>query len=82
MVGNVLYQQLLKTRVTTKIRVRVSTLEKDETAWIYVVQGYEDGLPLKKYVEDIINAATIAGAPHDYIENLRNRVVIDSDEDN
>lgn len=65
-----------------KIRVRVSTLDKDETAWIYVVQGYEDGLPLKKYVDDIINAATIAGAPDDYIQYLRMRVVLDEDESN
>jgi gamma-glutamylcyclotransferase (GGCT)/AIG2-like uncharacterized protein YtfP len=65
----------------TKIRVRVSTLEKDETAWIYVVQGYEDGLPLRKYVDDIIKAATIAGAPADYIEYLQSRVVLDSDDD-
>ncbi len=65
----------------TKIRVRVSTLAKDETAWIYVVQGYEDGLPLRKYVDDIINAATVAGAPADYIEYLRSRVVLDSDDD-
>ena len=65
----------------TKIRVRVSTLEKDETAWIYVVQGYEDGLPLRKYVNEIIEAAMIAGAPDDYIEKLRYRAVIDSDDD-
>lgn len=65
----------------SKIHVRVSTLEKDETAWIYVVQGYEDGLPLRKYVNEIIDAAIIAGAPNDYIENLRFRAVIDSDDD-
>lgn len=65
----------------SKIRVRVSTLEKDETAWIYVVQGYEDGLPLRKYVNEIIEAAIIAGAPEDYIDQLRFRAVIDSDDD-
>ena len=32
-------------------------------------------------VDDIIKAATVAGAPADYIDYLRSRVVLDSDDD-
>lgn len=56
-----------------KIKVRVSTLERDVTAWIYVVDGYEDGLPRKSTLESIIAAATAAGAPADYIQDLVKR---------
>lgn len=60
-----------------KIRVRVSTLDRDVTAWLYVVDGYEDGLPLRKHVEDIITAARTAGAPEDYIADLQSRTCQD-----
>ncbi len=63
-----------------KIRVRVSTLDRDVTAWLYVVDGYEDGLPLRRHVEDIISAAEIAGAPSDYLEFLRDRVYRDEND--
>ena len=56
-----------------KIKVRVSTLDKDVTAWIYVVNGYEDGLPRASTVQTIVSAATAAGAPADYIEDLAKR---------
>jgi hypothetical protein len=60
-----------------KIRVRVSTLDRDVTAWLYVVDGYEDGLPLRQHVEDIITAARTAGAPEDYIADLQSRTCRD-----
>jgi hypothetical protein len=60
-----------------KIRVRVSTLDRDVTAWLYVVDGYEDGLPLRQHVEDIITAARTAGAPEDYIADLQSRMCQD-----
>ena len=57
----------------SKIRVRVSTLDRDVTAWLYTVNGYEGGLPTTQTVSNIIASAIIAGAPDDYVEQLRNR---------
>jgi hypothetical protein len=57
----------------TKIRVRVATLEGDVTAWLYVLDGYEGGLPSARYLGLIADAAEAAGAPGDYVEGLRMR---------
>jgi hypothetical protein len=56
-----------------KIRVRVATLDRDETAWLYVLNGYEGGLPSARYLGLIADAAEAAGAPDDYVTALRNR---------
>lgn len=56
-----------------KLHVRVATLEGDMTAWIYVFNGYEGGLPTAWYLAEIANAAQEAGAPADYVEELRSR---------
>lgn len=56
-----------------KIRVRIATLEGDELAWIYVVDGYEGGLPSARIVSHIADAAERAGAPDDYVKWLRER---------
>ena len=56
-----------------KIKVRVATLDNDVTAWLYVVDGYEDGLPQSQTLSVIIDAATVAGAPVDYIVDLSKR---------
>jgi len=56
-----------------KLHLRVVTLDGDVTSWVYVFAGYEGGLPTTWYVTEIANAARKAGAPDDYIENLRSR---------
>ena len=56
-----------------KIRVRVATLDGDEAAWLYVLNGYEGGLPSARYLGLIAEAAEAAGAPDDYVTALRNR---------
>jgi gamma-glutamylcyclotransferase (GGCT)/AIG2-like uncharacterized protein YtfP len=56
-----------------KIRVRVETLDGDEAAWLYVLNGYEGGLPSARYLGLIADAAEAAGAPDDYVTALRNR---------
>ena len=56
-----------------KIRVRVATLDGDETAWLYVLNGYEGGLPSARYLGMVAEAAEAAGAPDDYVADLRNR---------
>ena len=56
-----------------KIRVRVATLEGDVTAWAYVLDAYEGGLPSARYLGIIADAAEAAGAPDDYVAALRER---------
>jgi gamma-glutamylcyclotransferase (GGCT)/AIG2-like uncharacterized protein YtfP len=56
-----------------KIRVRVATLDGDESAWLYVLNGYEGGLPSARYLGLIADAAQAAGAPDDYVFALRCR---------
>ena len=56
-----------------KIRVRVHTLDGDVLAWAYVLDGYEGGLPSARYLSMIADAAEKAGAPDDYVHDLRSR---------
>jgi gamma-glutamylcyclotransferase (GGCT)/AIG2-like uncharacterized protein YtfP len=56
-----------------KIRVRVSTLDEDLTAWIYVLDAYEGGLPSARYLGMLADAAEAGGAPDDYVAELRTR---------
>ena len=50
-----------------KVRVRVHTLDGDVTAWLYVLDAYEGGLPAARYLGIIADAAEVAGAPDDYV---------------
>src|ERR1700747_443785 len=45
-----------------KIRVRVDTLDGDQLAWLYVLDGYEGGLPSARYLGVMADAAESAGA--------------------
>ena len=56
-----------------KLHVRVHTLDGEVTAWVYVFNGYEGGLPTVWYLNEIANAAAKAGAPDDYVAELRAR---------
>lgn len=56
-----------------RMRVRVHTLEGDAPAWVYVLNGYEGGLPSARYLGEISDAAESAGAPYDYVTELRKR---------
>jgi gamma-glutamylcyclotransferase (GGCT)/AIG2-like uncharacterized protein YtfP len=56
-----------------KLHVRVATLDGDVTAWVYVFTGYEGGLPTTWYLTELVRAAEMAGAPADYVEQLRAR---------
>ncbi len=57
----------------TKVRVRVATLDGDVLAWVYVLADYEGGLPSARYLGLIADAAEAAGAPDDYVAELRAR---------
>ena len=56
-----------------KIKVRVYTLEATQVAWVYVLDGYEGGLPSARYLGVLAQAAEDAGAPDDYVVELRTR---------
>lgn len=56
-----------------RLTVRVATLDGTATAWIYVLDGYEGGLPTAWYLSEIVKAAEAAGAPADYLRDLRSR---------
>ena len=56
-----------------KIRVRVHTLDGEVAAWLYVLDAYEGGLPAARYLGIIADAAEVAGAPDDYVADLRHR---------
>lgn len=59
--------------VFVKIRVRVQAMSGEQTAWLYVVDGYEGGVPSAHYLGLIADAAEKAGAPDDYVTDLRSR---------
>lgn len=56
-----------------KVRVRVQTLEGAQLAWLYVLDTHEGGLPSAGYLDIISAAAVAAGAPADYVTELRGR---------
>jgi gamma-glutamylcyclotransferase (GGCT)/AIG2-like uncharacterized protein YtfP len=57
----------------TKIKLRISTLDGEDVAWVYVLEGYEGGLPSARYLGLIAEAAQAAGAPAEYVAALRAR---------
>lgn len=56
-----------------KLTVRVATLDGEVRAWVYVLDAYEGGLPTAWYLAELANAAEAAGAPADYVSELRSR---------
>ena len=56
-----------------KVRVRVASLDGDLLAWVYVLDGFEGGLPSARYLGVLADAAEKAGAPDDYVAELRSR---------
>jgi len=55
------------------LKVRVHTLDRDELVWVYILDGYEGGLPSARYLGVLADAAEAAGAPDDYVAELRSR---------
>lgn len=56
-----------------KISLRVHALDADVLAWVYVLDGYEGGLPSARYLGMMAEAAERAGAPDDYVTALQSR---------
>src|SRR5215470_14245629 len=57
----------------SKLSVRVATLDGDALAWLYVLNDYEGGLPSARYLGLLADAAEKAGAPADYVAEIRAR---------
>ena len=51
----------------------METLDGDVLAWLYVLNAYEGGLPSARYLGIMADAAEKAGAPADYVADLRGR---------
>jgi gamma-glutamylcyclotransferase (GGCT)/AIG2-like uncharacterized protein YtfP len=56
-----------------KVRVRVATLDGELTAWVYVLNDFEGGTPSAMTLGILADAAETAGAPDDYVAELRSR---------
>jgi AIG2 family protein len=61
-----------------KIRCRVERTSSDTNrdpvlAWLYVVDAWEGGIPSARYLGVMADAAEIAGAPTEYVHDLRTR---------
>jgi hypothetical protein len=59
-------------------KIRVHRISSDTTtdpalAWLYVVDAWEGGLPSARYLGVMADAAEIAGAPSEYVYDLRTR---------
>jgi gamma-glutamylcyclotransferase (GGCT)/AIG2-like uncharacterized protein YtfP len=65
--------EFASTGLYDKIRVRVQALDGVVLAWLYVLAGYEGGLPSARYLGLMADAAERAGAPDDYVRDLRSR---------
>lgn len=67
------YWEGADTGLYNKIKLRISTLDGEMLAWVYILDGYEGGLPSARYLGLIAEAAEAAGAPADYVDELRSR---------
>jgi hypothetical protein len=56
-----------------KVRLRIETLTGPVLAWLYTLDAYEGGLPSCRYLGILAEAAETAGAPDDYVAELRVR---------
>jgi gamma-glutamylcyclotransferase (GGCT)/AIG2-like uncharacterized protein YtfP len=56
-----------------KLRVRVATLDGDQSAWVYVLNDFEGGMPSARTIGLLADAAEVVGAPSDYVAQLRAR---------
>jgi gamma-glutamylcyclotransferase (GGCT)/AIG2-like uncharacterized protein YtfP len=62
-----------ETALYRKLHLRISTLDGEPLAWLYVLDAYEGGLPSARYLSVLAEAADAAGAPTDYVNELRSR---------
>jgi hypothetical protein len=46
-----------------------------QSCYVYILNSFEGGIPSQRYLEIMVAAAIEAGAPDDYIAEIRNRGV-------
>ena len=56
-----------------KLRLRIATLDGEPSAWVYVLNDFEGGRPSARTLGLLADAAEAAGAPDDYVKELRSR---------
>ncbi|WP_104525470.1 gamma-glutamylcyclotransferase [Blastococcus atacamensis] len=56
-----------------RVHLRVHTLSGDVVAYAYVLDAFEGGLPSARHLGAIADGAEAAGAPDDYLRELRAR---------
>lgn len=56
-----------------RIRIRVQVMDGDLAAWVYILNDFEGGLPGARTLGILADAAEVAGAPADYVAELRSR---------
>ena len=56
-----------------RLHLRVHTLTGDVVAYVYALDAFEGGLPSARHLGAIADAAEAAGAPDDYVLELRAR---------
>ena len=61
------------TGLYSRIKLRISALEGDILATAYILDGYEGGLPSARMIGLMADAAEAAGAPDEYVVELRSR---------
>ena len=61
------------TGLYSHLKLRVSTLDGDVLATAYILDGYEGGLPSARMIGLMADAAEAAGAPDEYVAELRDR---------
>lgn len=57
----------------TRVHLRVHTLTGDVVAYVYVLDAFEGGLPSARHLGALADGAEAAGAPDDYVRELRAR---------
>lgn len=61
-------------QIHRKVRARVDLNDGSSVlAWLYVVDGFEGGLPSARYLGVMAEAAEIAGAPKEYVREIQVR---------
>ena len=56
-----------------RLHLWVHTLPGDVVAYVYALDAFEGGLPSARHLGAIADAAEAAGAPEDYVTDLRSR---------
>jgi gamma-glutamylcyclotransferase (GGCT)/AIG2-like uncharacterized protein YtfP len=56
-----------------KLRLTIATLDGEQVAWVYVLDDFEGGMPSARTIGLLSSAAEVAGAPDDYVRELRSR---------